>query len=137
VRAYAADYAEQVAGVVLVDASHPSQWTSGAEARAAYQDIERMNGAFRLLGPTGVLRLTGYFGAPAELPARQAAELKAFLDSSQVAEINAAEFAATRRRTTSDEPSRAWATALYSYCPPPSTVSPNSKSDSGRSGSAI
>src|SRR5215210_4762195 len=42
---YAARYPNQVAGVVLVDSSHPEQFTRSSEGRAMYEQTRRM-GAF-------------------------------------------------------------------------------------------
>src|SRR5215218_9768448 len=44
-RMYAARYPKQVAGVVLVDSSHPEQFTHSEEGRAVYEQTRRM-GAF-------------------------------------------------------------------------------------------
>jgi pimeloyl-ACP methyl ester carboxylesterase len=95
VRVYAADYPTEVAGMVLVDTSHPDQWTSTPAGQAQYKQIEQVNAIFRLLAPLGILRAINYFPPSRELPARQSAETKAFLDSTRVAASNAAEFGAT------------------------------------------
>src|ERR671916_1883264 len=41
-RMYAARYSEEVAGVVLVDSSHPEQFTRSPEGRAMYEQINRL-----------------------------------------------------------------------------------------------
>jgi pimeloyl-ACP methyl ester carboxylesterase len=94
-RVYAAMYPAEVAGVALIDSSHPDQWTSSPTAQAHYQRIEQVNAVGRLLARLGLLRALSFFPLNGDLPARQAAEYKAFVDTTAFADINAAEFAAT------------------------------------------
>ena len=50
-RVYAAMYPDEVAGMVLVDASHPDQWTSSPAAQAQYQTHRALNASARYLAP--------------------------------------------------------------------------------------
>jgi pimeloyl-ACP methyl ester carboxylesterase len=95
VRAYAAQYPGDVAGVVLVDAEHPDQWTRTPEGQAQYQNIRRMSGVGRLLARLGILRALNFFPASPDLPPRQSAEFKAWADSTRQIDVNVAEFEAT------------------------------------------
>jgi pimeloyl-ACP methyl ester carboxylesterase len=95
VRLYAATYPGEVAGMVLVDASHPDQWTRTAEGQAEYRSFARLNTIAPLLARLGVLRLVNVFPRNPDLPAQQSAELKAFADSTRYAMINQAEFSAS------------------------------------------
>jgi pimeloyl-ACP methyl ester carboxylesterase len=84
VRRYAADYPEEVAGIVLVDAGHPDQFDRHPELLAAVREFVSYLNFFPLLTDLGVFRL--YFAAGGEidfqdLPARQHAETAAFLSS--------------------------------------------------------
>lgn len=95
VRLFAAQHPDEVAGVVLVDASHPEQWTRTAEGQSKFQTFARLNSVAPFLARLGLLRLANYFPANPDLPSQQSAELKAFTNSTRFADINAAEFGAT------------------------------------------
>src|SRR5215218_808170 len=62
-RMYAARYSEEVAGVVLVDSSHPQQFTRSPEGRAMYEQNRRLGAVLPLLTRLGVIRLTNYYPA--------------------------------------------------------------------------
>jgi pimeloyl-ACP methyl ester carboxylesterase len=79
VRAFADLYPDEVVGMVLVDASHPDQWTripaSKGGSRVAFGN--RMTGWFSRIG---LLRVLGLIGSISDgLPERQAAEIRANL----------------------------------------------------------
>ncbi len=95
VRAYADQHPNSVAGMVLVDSSHPDQWTRTSEGQAQYQQNVRLNSVAPFLARIGLLRLINYFPATPYLPPQQAAELKAWNDSTQYLRINRAEFQAS------------------------------------------
>ena len=80
VRMYTAMYPDQVAGIVLVDASHPDQWTRTPEGQAEFRSFARLNTIGPILARFGVLRLFNMFPRNSDLPAQQSAELKAFAD---------------------------------------------------------
>jgi pimeloyl-ACP methyl ester carboxylesterase len=95
VRVYAAAYPDEVAGVVLVDASHPDQWLRTPTDQARYQELRLMYHGGRVLARLGLLRLGNVLPVIGDLPARQAMEYKAFADSTAFIDINDAEFLAT------------------------------------------
>jgi pimeloyl-ACP methyl ester carboxylesterase len=81
-RVFAGQYPDEVAGMVLVDASHPDQYQRSPAIR------RHMNAGFQLLKripfltKTGYVRLTGFLHSQAEgLPARQRREAEVFLSS--------------------------------------------------------
>src|SRR5918993_3763302 len=67
-RMYAARYSEEVAGVVLVDSSHPEQFTRSPEGRATYKQTRRMGAVIPWLTRLGVIRLTNFYPAHPDLP---------------------------------------------------------------------
>ncbi len=82
VRMFADQYPDEVAGMVLVDASHPDQHSRSPSIR------RHMNSGFRLLKripiltKLGYVRLTRFLDSHAEgLPARQRTEARVFLSS--------------------------------------------------------
>ena len=74
-RMYAARYSEEVAGVVLVDSSHPEQFTRSQAGRAMYEQIRRLGVVLPFLTRLGVIRLTNYFPAYPDLPSHQRAQI--------------------------------------------------------------
>jgi pimeloyl-ACP methyl ester carboxylesterase len=82
IRVFADLYSDEVAGMVLVDASHPDQ-----NRRSEAIDIHMRSGfrilkAAPILAGSGYVRLTSFFNSWADgLPARQAMEAEAFLTS--------------------------------------------------------
>src|SRR5215203_7176855 len=59
-RMYAARYPNQVAGLVLVDSSHPEQFTRSPEGRAMYEQIRRLGAVLPFLTRLGVIRLSNH-----------------------------------------------------------------------------
>jgi pimeloyl-ACP methyl ester carboxylesterase len=91
-RAYAGRFPEQVAGVVLVDASHPDQWTRTADGAAVRRANQRSAAAAPWLARLGVLRLSGYIKVDPGLPPGRQAELRAFTSGTRLWESYAAVF---------------------------------------------
>jgi len=82
IRVFADRYPDEVAGVVLVDASHPDQHLRSLAIDTHMRSGFRILRIIPLLTRLGYVRLTGLFNAWAEgLPPRQAAEAEAFLSS--------------------------------------------------------
>jgi pimeloyl-ACP methyl ester carboxylesterase len=82
IRVFAEQYLDEVAGIVLVDASHPDQHLRSPDIKTHMRSGFRLLRAVPLLAQLGYVRLTGLFNAWAEgLPPRQAAEAEAFLSS--------------------------------------------------------
>src|SRR5215216_4501729 len=94
-RMYAARYPKQVAGVVLVDSSHPEQFTHSEEGRAMYEQTRRMGAFLPWLTRLGVIRLTNLYPAHPDLPPKQRAQIEAFNSSTQQWVTTVEEFGAT------------------------------------------
>jgi pimeloyl-ACP methyl ester carboxylesterase len=94
-RMYAARYPKEVAGVVLVDSSHPEQFTRSPEGRAMYEQTRRLGALIPFLTRIGVIRLTNYFPAHPDLPPQQRAQIEAFNSSTQHVATTVEEFRAT------------------------------------------
>src|SRR5215204_6411994 len=94
-RMYAARYPNQVAGVVLVDSSHPEQFTRSPEGQAMYEKTRRMGAVIPWLTRLGVIRLTNFYPAHPDLPSQQRAQIEAFNSSTQQVITTAEEFRAT------------------------------------------
>jgi pimeloyl-ACP methyl ester carboxylesterase len=94
VRVYAAQYPQDVAGMVLIDAEHPNQWTQSPEGLAQFQSYTRLNRGLSVLAHMGVIRALDFFPVNPDLPPESAAAFKAFVDTTQFADVNATEFAA-------------------------------------------
>jgi pimeloyl-ACP methyl ester carboxylesterase len=94
-RMYAARYPNQVAGVVLVDSSHPEQFTRSPEGRAMYEKTRRMGAVLPFLARLGVIRLINFYPAHPDLPSQQRAQIEAFNSSTQQVATTVEEFRAT------------------------------------------
>jgi pimeloyl-ACP methyl ester carboxylesterase len=82
IRVFADRYRDEVAAIVLVDASHPDQHLRSPAIDTHMRSGFRVLRAVPLLARLGYVRLTGLFNAWAEgLPPQQAAEAEAFLSS--------------------------------------------------------
>jgi pimeloyl-ACP methyl ester carboxylesterase len=92
---YAARYPNQVAGVALVDSSHPEQFSRSSEGRAMYEQTRRMGAFVPWLARLGVIRLTNFYPAHPDLPAQQRAQIEAFNSSTQQVVTTVEEFSAT------------------------------------------
>jgi len=64
-RAYAAQYGDEVTGLVLIDSSHPDQWTSTPDTVAQYESFSKMNSVAPALARLGVIGCHAGNGAPA------------------------------------------------------------------------
>ena len=94
-RMYAARYPKHVAGVVLVDSSHPEQFTRSPEGQAMYEQTRRMGAFIPWLARLGVIRLNNSYPAHPDLPAQQRAQIEAFNSSTQQLATTVEEFSAT------------------------------------------
>lgn len=94
-RMYAARYPKQVAGVALVDSSHPEQFTRSQEGRAMYEQTRRMGAVVPWLTRLGVIRLTNFYPAHPDLPSQQHEQIEAFNSSAQQVVTTVEEFRAT------------------------------------------
>jgi pimeloyl-ACP methyl ester carboxylesterase len=100
VRTYTAAYPKDVAGMVLVDASHPDQWERLAEGEAQYARMQQTYMGWLVLTRLGVLRLLNFTPVHPSLPARAGREHKAMTDMLQFVQTAADEFAATTATNT-------------------------------------
>jgi pimeloyl-ACP methyl ester carboxylesterase len=92
---YAARHPDETAGVVLVDSSHPEQFTRTQEGRAMYEQTRRMGAFIPWLARLGVIRLTNFYPAHPDLPSQQRAQIEAFNSSTRQVITTAEEFRAT------------------------------------------
>lgn len=84
VRKYAADYPDEVVGIVLVDSSYPDQYVRVPKLQSENESYARISAIFPILARLGVSRF--YFAAGGEidfgdLPPRQHDEVAAFWSS--------------------------------------------------------
>ena len=98
-QAYAARYPGEVAGVALVESSHPEQFERLPEARESYEQMGRLFAVAPWLARIGVVRLFNLSPAPPELPERQRAQLDALSPSTRQISATADEFSAIPRTT--------------------------------------
>ena len=98
-RMYAAQYPEDVAGIVLVDASHPDMWSRfPPEVTTALSGNEQQASLLILLSRFGLFRLTaGDYFVDCGLPLEQCAQERAFALSTQRMAVWAAEMYAPER----------------------------------------
>jgi pimeloyl-ACP methyl ester carboxylesterase len=94
-RMYAARYPDEAAGVVLVDSTHPEQFTRSAEGRAMYEQARRLGAVIPWLARLGVIRLTNFYPAHPDLPPQQREQIEAFNSSTRQVVSTAEEFRAT------------------------------------------
>jgi pimeloyl-ACP methyl ester carboxylesterase len=99
-RTYAARYPDEVAGVVLVESSHPEQFSRLPQGEENYEQTRRLFAVAPLLARPGVIRLFDLNPVPAELPAQQRAQIDAFNPSTRQVATTADEFRATDQTTT-------------------------------------
>jgi pimeloyl-ACP methyl ester carboxylesterase len=92
---FAHQYPRDVAGVVLLDSSHPDQWTSTPAGQSLYQSNARSYSVTSTLARLGLLRLRATSQPALTLPELQNKELLAFNSATQDWDAQAAEFAAT------------------------------------------
>jgi len=98
-RMYAARYPDETAGVVLVDSSHPEQFTRSPEGRAMYEQTRRLGAVLPFLTRLGVIRLSNFYPAHPDLPPRQRAQVEAFNSSTRHLSTTVDEFRATPETT--------------------------------------
>jgi pimeloyl-ACP methyl ester carboxylesterase len=94
-RMYASRYSEETAGVVLVDSSHPMQFTRTQEGQAMYENTRRIGAVIPWLTRLGVTRLTNLYPAHPDLPPKQREQIEAFNSSTQQWVTTVEEFRAT------------------------------------------
>jgi pimeloyl-ACP methyl ester carboxylesterase len=96
---YAARYPEEVAGVALIESSHPEQFSRLPEARDSYEQTKRLYAVASLLARIGVVSLFNLSPAPPELPHHQRVQIAALNPSTRQVITTAQEFRATPQST--------------------------------------
>jgi pimeloyl-ACP methyl ester carboxylesterase len=99
-RVYAARYPGETAGVVLIDSSHPEQFTRLPDGQENYEEARQLFAIAPLLTRVGVVRLFGLLPAPPGLPPEQRAQVEALNLSTRQVSTTAEEFRATPETTT-------------------------------------
>jgi len=93
-RGYAGQYGDEVAGLVLIDSSHPDQWTSTPAAVAQFESFAKMNSVAPALARLGVMRVMGLIQPASGLPTQYNAALKASFAATKDWDAQSAEFLA-------------------------------------------
>jgi pimeloyl-ACP methyl ester carboxylesterase len=98
---YAARYPDEVAGVVLIESSHPEQFSHRPEARDSYEPQKQIFAVASLLARLGLVRLLYKLDpAPPDLPPQQRAQINALGPSTRQVSTTALELRATPQSTT-------------------------------------
>lgn len=92
---YAGQYADEVAGLVLLDSSHPDQWTSTPEGQAQFETNARIYSLAPALVRLGVMRVMGLRQPASGLPAPDDEALKASFAATKDWDAQTAEFLAS------------------------------------------
>jgi len=91
---FSGQYPDEVAGLVLVDSSHPEQWRSSAASKAQYESLGRLLAAVPWLARIGLMRVMGLFAPDPGLPPPYGQALKGAYAATKDLDTQAAEFAA-------------------------------------------
>jgi pimeloyl-ACP methyl ester carboxylesterase len=94
-RAYANQFHDEVAGLVLLDSSSPEQCSSTPAWRALCASSARNASAARILARLGLMRVIGFFQPANGLPNPQSGELLAFFSAAKDWDAQHAEFLAS------------------------------------------
>src|ERR671916_910967 len=98
---YAARYPDEVAGVSLVESSHPEQFSHRPVSRDSYEPQKQIFAVTSLLARLGVVRLVYKLSpAPPELPQHRRAQIDALSPSTRQVGTTALELRATPQITT-------------------------------------
>jgi pimeloyl-ACP methyl ester carboxylesterase len=98
---YAARYPDEVAGVSLVESSHPDQFSYRPVTRDSYEPQQQIFAVSSLLARIGVFRLLfKLVPAPAELPQQQRAQIDALSPSTRQVSTTSLELRATPQTVT-------------------------------------
>ena len=100
VREYAGQYGDDVAGLVLLDSSHPDQWTSTPEGQAQFESNAKIYSVAPALVRLGVMRIMGLLQPASGLPTPQNKALKASFAATKDWDAQSAEFLASPATAT-------------------------------------
>ncbi|HEX6304544.1 MAG TPA: alpha/beta hydrolase [Anaerolineales bacterium] len=92
VRNYVGQYPEEVVGLVLLDSSHPDQWTSTPAGQAQFARNSRIYTIGPKLARIGVMRVMGLVQPDSGLPSPQSGAIKAFFAATKDGDTQSAEF---------------------------------------------
>jgi pimeloyl-ACP methyl ester carboxylesterase len=92
---YAATYPGEVAGVVLIDSSHPEQFVRSPAGQAMFKRTSRSGAVLGWLTRLGVTRAIHLLPAHPDLPPEQRGQIKAFNSSTRQVITSVQEFRAT------------------------------------------
>jgi pimeloyl-ACP methyl ester carboxylesterase len=101
VREYAGQYGDEVAGLVLLDSSHPDQWASTPQGQAQFESYAKIYSLTPTLARVGILRVIGLLQPGSGLPAPYDEALKASFAATKDADAQSVEFLASP--TTDDQ----------------------------------
>jgi pimeloyl-ACP methyl ester carboxylesterase len=93
VRAYAMQYPEEVAGLALLDATHPEVWTRTEKGQSQYQTDSKIYTGMRLFARLGLLRLfkLPFTAPPDSLPPQRIPQWNAVHNSTKYIDTTEAE----------------------------------------------
>jgi len=95
VREYAGQFSDEVAGLVLLDSSHPDQWTSTPEGRAQFKSNARIYSLAPTLVRLGVMRVLALLQPDSGLPTPYNEVLRASFAATKDWDAQSAEFLAS------------------------------------------
>jgi pimeloyl-ACP methyl ester carboxylesterase len=94
-RQYAGQYPDEVTGLVLLDSSHPDQWTSTPEGQAQFQANSIIYSVSPALARLGVMRVVGSLQPALNFPMPYSGAIKASFAASKDWDAQSAEFLAS------------------------------------------
>jgi pimeloyl-ACP methyl ester carboxylesterase len=94
-RQYAGQYPDEVTGLVLLDSSHPDQWTSTPEGQAQFQANSKIYSVSPALARLGVMRVVGSLQPALNFPMPYSGAIKASFAASKDWDAQSAEFLAS------------------------------------------
>ena len=95
VRQYAGQFGEEVAGLVLLDSSHPDQWTSTPQGQAQYETNAKIYSLAPALARLGLMRVRGLLQPASGLPTPYDEALQASFAATKDWDAQSAEFLAS------------------------------------------
>jgi pimeloyl-ACP methyl ester carboxylesterase len=100
VREYAGQYGDEVVGLVLLDSSHPDQWTSTTEGQQQFESNAKIYSLAPTLVRLGVMRVMGLLQPASGLPKPYGEALKASFAATKDWDAQSAEFLASLATAT-------------------------------------
>jgi len=94
-REYVGQYGDEVVGLVLLDSSHPDQWTSTPEGQAQFESYAKIYSVSPALARLGVMRIMGLLQPDSGLPTPYNEALKASFAATKDWEAQSGEFLAS------------------------------------------